>query len=129
MREATGAEVEGFAGDLGTAAAADALARRFPDVDILVNNLGIFEPKPFEEIPDDDWRRFFEVNVLSGVRLARLYLPRMRAAELGPHHLHLERERRCRFPTEMVHYGMTKTAQIAVARGHRGVGGRAPASR
>ena len=66
-------------------------------MDILVNNLGIFEPKPFEEIPDEDWRRFFEVNVLSGVRLARLYLPRDAARELGPHHLHLERERACRF--------------------------------
>ena len=72
---AAGGTVLTFAGDLGTAAAADDLARRFPDVEILVNNLGIFEPKPFEEIPDEDWLRFFEVNVLSGVRLARLFLP------------------------------------------------------
>ena len=66
----------------------------FPGVEILVNNLGIFEPKPFEEIPDEDWVRFFEVNVLSGVRLARLCLPAMRRAQLGPHHLHLQRKRR-----------------------------------
>ncbi|TXI03524.1 MAG: SDR family NAD(P)-dependent oxidoreductase, partial [Rhizobium sp.] len=69
---------EGFAGDLGTAEAADAVAKRFPNVEILINNLGIFEPKPFEEIPDADWRQFFDVNVISGVRLARLYLPSMR---------------------------------------------------
>src|SRR6267142_391524 len=77
------AKLEGFAGDLSTAGAADTLKKRFPAVHILVNNLGIFEPKPFEEIPDDDWRRFFEVNVLSGVRLARLVLPGMRKRNWG----------------------------------------------
>ncbi len=82
----------GFAGDLGTGGACDALAKAHPDVDIVVNNMGIFEPKPFLEIPDEDWMRFFEVNVLSGVRLARLYLPRM-LKKTGAHHLHLERER------------------------------------
>src|SRR4051794_8181532 len=71
------ATLEGFAGDLATPAAAESLSKAFPVVDILVNNLGIFEPKRFEDIPDDDWRRFFEVNVLSGVRLSRLYLPGM----------------------------------------------------
>src|SRR5437870_161512 len=65
------AKVEAFAGDLSTVQAVEGLVRRFPVVDIVVNNLGIFEPKPFEEIPDEDWRRFFEVNVLSGVRLSR----------------------------------------------------------
>ena len=84
----------GFAGDLSTAAAADEVARRFPSVEILVNNLGIFEPKAFEEITDAEWERFFQVNVLSGIRLARLLPPRDEARELGPHHLHLERERR-----------------------------------
>src|SRR6266403_1480714 len=69
------AKVEIFAGDLSTATATETLLQRFPFVDILVNNLGIFEPKPFEDISDDDWRRFFEVNVLSGVRLSRAYLP------------------------------------------------------
>jgi NAD(P)-dependent dehydrogenase (short-subunit alcohol dehydrogenase family) len=116
IRESTGAEVEGFPGDLGTAAAADALAKAFPDVDIVVNNLGIFEPKPFEEIPDDDWRRLFEVNVLSGVRLARLYLPRMRRLNWG-RIIFISSESGLQIPTEMVHYGMTKSAQIAVARG------------
>src|SRR6266576_3562831 len=72
------AKVEGFAGDLSTAAATETLLQRFPFVDILVNNLGIFEPSPFENISDEDWRRFFEVNVLSGVRLSRAYLPGMR---------------------------------------------------
>ena len=113
---ATGSEVDGFAGDLGTAAAADALAASFPDVDILVNNLGIFDPKPFEEIPDDDWRRFFEVNVLSGVRLSRLYLPRMRQADWG-RIIFISSESAIQIPVEMIHYGMTKTAQIALARG------------
>jgi NAD(P)-dependent dehydrogenase (short-subunit alcohol dehydrogenase family) len=112
----TGAEVDGFAGDLGTAAAADALVSAFPDVDIVVNNLGIFEPKPFEEIPDDDWRRLFEVNVLSGVRLARSYLPRMRRLNWG-RIIFISSESGLQIPTEMVHYGVTKSAQIAVARG------------
>src|SRR5439155_1054499 len=71
------AKVEVFAGDLSTDAAANELVARFPTVEILVNNLGIFEPKPFADIPDEDWRRFFDVNVLSGVRLSRLYLPGM----------------------------------------------------
>src|SRR5262245_49097540 len=65
--QSAGGTVLPFAGDLSAAAAADEVARRFPDVEILVNNLGIFEPKAFDEIPDEDWKRFFEVNVLSGV--------------------------------------------------------------
>jgi len=113
---ATGSQVDGFAGDLGTAAAADGLAASFPDVDILVNNLGIFDPKPFEEIPDDDWRRFFEVNVLSGVRLSRLYLPRMRQVDWG-RIIFISSESGLQIPAEMIHYGVTKTAQIALARG------------
>src|SRR6187402_909984 len=78
-----GSTVSGFAGDLSDASAADELAGRHPGVEILVNNLGIFEPKSFEEIPDEDWRRFFDVNVLSGVRLSRLYLPEMRRRNWG----------------------------------------------
>jgi len=116
IRDKTGHEADGFAGDLGTAAAADALVQAFPDVDVLVNNLGIFEPKPFEEIPDDDWRRFFEVNVLSGVRLARAYLPYMRRQNWG-RIIFISSESGLQIPTEMIHYGVTKTAQIAVARG------------
>jgi NAD(P)-dependent dehydrogenase (short-subunit alcohol dehydrogenase family) len=73
-----GANVETIAVDLGTASGAEEVARRFPEVDVLVNNLGIFEPKPFEQISDADWSRFFEVNVMSGVRLSRAYLPSMK---------------------------------------------------
>ena len=116
LRTETGADIEGFAGDLTQAAAADALAERFPGVEILVNNLGIFEPKPFEDIPDADWVRFFEANVLSGVRLARLYLPAMRQADWG-RIIFISSESGLQIPVEMIHYGMTKTAQIAVARG------------
>jgi NAD(P)-dependent dehydrogenase (short-subunit alcohol dehydrogenase family) len=116
LRAETGREVFGFAGDLITAAAADDLVRQFPDVEILVNNLGIFEPKAFEDISDADWTRFFEANVLSGVRLARLYLPAMRQADWG-RIIFVSSESAMQIPVEMIHYGMTKTAQIAVARG------------
>lgn len=111
-----GGEVLGFAGDLGTPAAAEALAARFPGIEILVNNLGIFEPKPFEDIPDEDWTRFFDVNVLSGVRLARLCLPAMKRANWG-RIIFISSESALQIPAEMIHYGVTKTAQIAVARG------------
>src|SRR5258707_10260286 len=77
------AKVETFAGDLSTAAATETLLQRFPLVDILVNSLGIFEPKPFEDISDEEWRRFFGVNVLSGVRLGRAYLPGMKQRDWG----------------------------------------------
>src|SRR5579859_336391 len=116
LKAETGGEVVGFAGDLATAAAAEELARRHPELEILVNNLGIFEPKPFEEIPDADWQRFFDVNVLSGVRLARLYLPAMKRANWG-RIIFISSESAVQIPAEMIHYGMTKTAQIAVARG------------
>ncbi len=116
IADATKGDVDGFAGDLSSAEVAEALAAAFPDVDILVNNMGIFEPKPFEEIPDDDWRRFFDVNVLSGVRLARLYLPRMRRLDWG-RIIFISSESGIQLPAEMIHYGVTKTAQIAVARG------------
>jgi len=112
----TGGTLEGYAGDLATAAAAQALVGAFPDIEILVNNLGIFEAKPFESIPDEDWRRFFEVNVLSGVRLARLCLPAMRARDWG-RIIFISSESAIQIPAEMVHYGMTKTAQLAVSRG------------
>jgi len=92
------------------------LVKRFPAVDILVNNLGIFEPKPFEEIPDADWIRFFEVNVLSGVRLSRAYLPKMKQKNWG-RIIFISSESGIQTPVEMIHYGMTKTAQLAVSRG------------
>lgn len=110
------AKVRGVAADLGTAAGAEAFLRQVPTTDILVNNLGIFEAKPFLEIPDADWLRFFEVNVLSGVRLARHYLPGMLSKKWG-RVIFISSESGQQIPAEMVHYGMTKTAQIAVARG------------
>ena len=113
---ATGGKVHGFAGDLSTEASAEEVVRRHPGIEILVNNLGIFEPKPFKEIPDADWRRFFEVNVLSGVRLARLCLPAMKRANWG-RIIFISSESAVQIPAEMIHYGMTKTAQLAVARG------------
>ena len=116
LRSSTGGEILGFAGDLSTADAADELVRHHPGVEILVNNLGIFEPKPFEEIPDRDWVRFFEVNLLSGVRLARLYLPAMKKANWG-RIIFISSESAVQIPAEMIHYGMTKTAQLAVSRG------------
>jgi NAD(P)-dependent dehydrogenase (short-subunit alcohol dehydrogenase family) len=116
LRSATRGDVQGFAGDLGTAAAAEEIARAHPGVEILINNLGIFEPKPFEEITDADWLRFFEVNVLSGIRLARLYLPAMKRANWG-RIIFISSESAVQIPAEMIHYGMTKTAEIAVSRG------------
>ena len=106
----------GIAADLGTAEGAHAVIERFPEVDILVNNLGIFEPKPFEEIPDADWLRFFEVNVLSGVRLSRHYIGPMRRKNWG-RIVFISSESALQIPVEMIHYGMTKTAQLAISRG------------
>jgi NAD(P)-dependent dehydrogenase (short-subunit alcohol dehydrogenase family) len=114
--KAAGGKVEGFAGDLSTAADTERLGKKFPDVDILVNNLGIFEPKAFEDIPDADWSRFFEINVLSGVRLSRLYLPGMKKRDWG-RIVFISSESGVQIPAEMIHYGMTKTAQLAVSRG------------
>ena len=116
LKASTGAQVYGFAGDLSAAEVAQNLAQQYPQVEILVNNLGIFEPKPFEETPDADWRRFFEVNVLSGVRLARLFLPAMKRANWG-RIIFISSESGVQIPAETIHYGMTKTAQLAVARG------------
>jgi NAD(P)-dependent dehydrogenase (short-subunit alcohol dehydrogenase family) len=109
-------EVSGFAGDLSLASVAESLAGRHPAVDILVNNLGIFEVKAFEDISDADWQRFFDVNVLSGARLARLYFPYMRARNWG-RIIFISSESAYQIPAEMIHYGMTKAAQIAVSRG------------
>lgn len=116
IKSAGGNRVHGFAGDLSTATAAEELIRLHPNIEILVNNLGIFEPKAFDEITDADWTRFFEVNVLSGVRLARLCLPAMRRANWG-RIIFISSESAVQIPSEMIHYGMTKTAQLAVSRG------------
>jgi NAD(P)-dependent dehydrogenase (short-subunit alcohol dehydrogenase family) len=114
--KSSGGDVLGFAGDLSSAAVAEQLLRQHPQVDILVNNLGIFEVKPFEEISDEEWKRFFDVNVLSGARLSRLYLPSMRRRNWG-RIIFISSESGLQIPAEMIHYGMTKAAQIAVARG------------
>jgi NAD(P)-dependent dehydrogenase (short-subunit alcohol dehydrogenase family) len=106
----------GIAADLGTEAGASTVTARFPAVDILVNNLGIFEPKPFEQISDDDWKRFFEVNVLSGVRLSRHYVGPMKQRNWG-RIVFISSESALQIPAEMIHYGMTKTAQLAISRG------------
>ncbi len=109
-------ELIGFAGDLSSATAAEEIAQAHPGIEILINNLGIFEPVAFEEISDDDWRRFFEINVLSGVRLSRLYLPKMRERNWG-RIIFISSESGIQIPAEMIHYGMTKTAQVAISRG------------
>ena len=110
------ADVRGVSADLGTAQGVAGFLQQIPETDILVNNLGIFEIKPFLEIPDSDWLRFFEVNVLSGVRLSRHYLPGMLKKNWG-RVIFISSESAQQIPTEMIHYGMTKTAQVAVARG------------
>ena len=110
------AQVRGVAADLGTATGVEAFAREVPETDVLVNNLGIFEAKPFAEIPDADWLRFFEVNVLSGVRLTRRYFPGMADRKWG-RVIFISSESAQQIPAEMIHYGMTKTAQVAIARG------------
>jgi NAD(P)-dependent dehydrogenase (short-subunit alcohol dehydrogenase family) len=116
IKKETGNEAWGFAGDMSDAKVAEALIKKFPDIEILINNLGIFEAKPFEEIPDEDWIRFFEVNVLSGARLARLCLPSMKKKNWG-RIIFISSESGIQIPQEMIHYGMTKTAQLAISRG------------
>jgi len=109
-------DIQGIAADMATAGGCDSVVRAFPEVDVLVNNMGIFEPKPFEEISDADWLRFFEANVLSGVRLARHYVRGMRSRNWG-RIVFVSSESGLQIPAEMIHYGVTKTAQLAVARG------------
>jgi NAD(P)-dependent dehydrogenase (short-subunit alcohol dehydrogenase family) len=116
LRQKAGGKLIGYAGDLAREDVAEKLAREHPDVDILVNSLGIFEPVPFGQITDADWRRFFEVNVLGGVRLSRFYLPGMKERNWG-RIIFISSESGVQIPPEMIHYGMTKAAQIAIARG------------
>src|SRR5258708_6813200 len=109
-------EIEGFAGDLSLADVTSKLTALYSDLDILINNLGIFEPKPFVEITDQEWMHFFAVNVLSGVRLARFYLPRMLKKDWG-RIIFISSESALQIPAEMIHYGTTTTAQLPVSRG------------
>jgi NAD(P)-dependent dehydrogenase (short-subunit alcohol dehydrogenase family) len=115
-RDVHGAKVSGVAADLGTAEGAEALVRQVPAVDVLVNNVGIFEPVAFTDITDDAWRHIFEVNVLSGVRLSRAYLPGMLQRNWG-RIVFISSESGVNIPAEMIHYGVTKTAQLALSRG------------
>lgn len=110
------AAVTGVAADVATAAGCDALVKAVPSVDILINNAGIFEPKPFFDIPDADWMRFFETNVMSGVRLTRAYLKGMLERNWG-RVIFISSESAVNIPVEMIHYGFTKTAQLSIAQG------------
>jgi NAD(P)-dependent dehydrogenase (short-subunit alcohol dehydrogenase family) len=116
LAAAPGADVDVVAADLSTAAGAAAVTSAFPDVDVLINNVGIFEPKAFDRITDEEWLRFFETNVMSGVRLGRFYLPKMLARNAG-RIVFVSSESAIMVPVEMIHYGATKTTQLAVARG------------
>jgi NAD(P)-dependent dehydrogenase (short-subunit alcohol dehydrogenase family) len=115
-KAAPGSKIAGVAADVSTAVGCDTLVEMLPDVDILINNAGIFEPKGFFDIADDDWSRFFEVNVMSGVRLSRAYLPGMLKRNWG-RIVFISSESALNIPKEMIHYGMSKTAQLAVSRG------------
>ncbi|WP_397452733.1 SDR family NAD(P)-dependent oxidoreductase [Pseudomonas sp. NA-150] len=110
------AEVQGFAGDLSDPQHITRLLEQHPEVDVLVNNLGIFDPKPFEDIPDEDWALFFNTNVMSGVRLTRAYLPKMKQKNWG-RVVFISSESGVQIPVEMIHYGVTKTAQLGLSRG------------
>jgi len=114
--EVPNVRVQGVAADLSTADGASRVIEAFPDLDILINNVGIFEPQPFEQISDDDWLRFLQVNVMSGVRLSRHYLPQMKLRNWG-RIVFVSSESAVNIPAEMIHYGVTKTAQVALARG------------
>jgi len=111
-----GGRARGIAADVSSAAGCAELVRQLPSIDILVNNAGVFEPKPFAEIPDADWERFFQVNVLSGVRLARAYLPEMLERNWG-RIIFISSESGVQIPEEMIHYGMTKAAELALVNG------------
>lgn len=113
---ADGAEAEGVAGDLGTAAGAEAVFRAVPEADILVNNTGVYDMVPFEDIDDAEWERYFQVNVMSGVRMARRYLPGMKERDWG-RIVFVSSESGVFIPPEMIHYGFSKAAQLAIARG------------
>ena len=110
------AKLEALVGNMSRADSAKHATSRFPDVDILINNLGIYEPKPFEAISDEDWTAIIETNFMSGVRLSRYYLPRMKARNWG-RIIFISSESAINIPVEMIHYGVTKTMQLALARG------------
>ncbi len=114
--EVSGSKVRGIAADVSTSAGCKALVAALPDVDILVNNAGIYGAKDFFEIPDEDWSRIFEVNVMSGVRMARAYMKGMLKRNWG-RIVFISSESALNIPAEMIHYGTTKTAQLSISRG------------
>ena len=116
VKAVPGAKARGVAADVSTADGVKALVAALPDVDILINNAGIFEPKGFFDIPDEDWTRFFDVNVMSGVRLSRAYMQNMLKRNWG-RIVFISSESGLNIPSEMIHYGMSKTAQLAISRG------------
>jgi len=117
LKQETGNQnIKGIACDFSKVEEIDTLLAKLPEVDILINNVGIFEPKEFVDISDADWMKFYEVNVLSGVRLSRVYFPKMLKQNWG-RIIFISSESAIQIPSEMIHYGMTKTAQLAVARG------------
>lgn len=115
-REHPGARLEGFAADLSRPEDALAACQRFPSADILVNNLGTYAVKPFEQITDADWLAILETNFMSGVRLSRFFLPKMKAAGWG-RIIFISSESAVNIPVEMIHYGVSKTMQLALSRG------------
>jgi NAD(P)-dependent dehydrogenase (short-subunit alcohol dehydrogenase family) len=117
LKKETGNEnIKGIIADFSDKTQVQNLIDQLPEVNILVNNVGIFEPKQFTDIPDEDWFKFFEVNVLSGIRLSRAYFDKMIEKNWG-RILFISSESAIQIPEEMIHYGMTKTAQISVSRG------------
>jgi NAD(P)-dependent dehydrogenase (short-subunit alcohol dehydrogenase family) len=116
MAEISTAQVSGIAADLSSTQGFDDLVKEIPEVDILVNNIGIYEPVPFFESTDEDWLTLFDVNVMSGVRLTRFYLPKMLKKNSG-RVLFISSESALQVPTEMIHYGMSKTAQLSITNG------------
>jgi len=115
-KEVPNADISGIACDFAKPAEIDSLIKSCGDIDILINNLGIFEPKDFLDIPDADWQKFYDINVMSGVRLSRAFLPAMLKKDWG-RIIFISSESGINIPQEMVHYGMTKTAQLAISRG------------
>jgi len=116
QKEVPDAKISGVAADLATPDGTSKCIQAVPTVDVLVNNLGVYEPKPFEQITDDDWHAIIETNFMSGVRLSRHYLPLMKAANRG-RIIFISSESATNIPAEMIHYGVTKTMQVALARG------------
>lgn len=116
LKQEFGDRVTGVAADFSNMEEVQQLIEQIPSVDILINNLGIFEPRPFAEISDEQWLKIFEVNVLSGVRLSRHYLPKMLENNWG-RVIFISSESAINTPEEMIHYGATKTMQLAISRG------------